>query len=94
MSRTLAIALAVIIAVLALTSAAAAADVAMFVQDGVSDQCRRIIGCADAGPKPEHSGDRGGWAQLLTLGALVAAVSSIMTKVFRAARASQPQPTD
>ncbi len=86
--------LTAVIAVVAFTAGATAADIAIVVQDDVSDQCATIIGCADAGPKPEHSGDRGGWAQLLTLGVLVAAMSFIMTKVIRAAKASQPQPSE
>ncbi len=27
--------------------------------DDIPDQCRTIIGCPDAGPKPEKPGDRG-----------------------------------
>ncbi len=95
MTRRFTLALAVVLTVLAITAAgAAAADLAMMAQDDISDQCRSIIGCADAGPKPQHPGDRGGWAQLLTLAMLVAAMSFIMTKVIRATKASQPQPTD
>ena len=59
-------------------------------QDDLPDQCRTIIGCPDAGPEPENPGDRGGWAQLMTLGVLALAVAFVMTKVIRAARAAQP----
>lgn len=46
----------------------------------------RIIGSPDAGPDPQTPGDRGGWAQLMTLGVLTVAVGFIMWRVFRAAR--------
>jgi hypothetical protein len=72
---------------LVLTLALAASPVA--AQDELPDQCRTIIGCADAGPKPENPGDRGGYAQLLTLVVLAGGVGFIMTKVIRAARDSQ-----
>ena len=58
--------------------------------DELPDGARTIIGSPDPGPKPEHPGDRGGWAQLLTLGVLVAAVSFIMWRIVRAARAASP----
>ena len=44
--------------------------------------CRTIIGCDDAGPKPQSPGDRGGWAQLLTLLMLAVAVTFITVKIF------------
>ncbi len=44
--------------------------------------CRTIIGCDNAGPKPQSSGDRGGWAQLLTLLMLAVAVTFIAVKIF------------
>ena len=59
-------------------------------QDEIPDQCRTIIGCADAGPAPENPGDRGGYAQLLTLGVLVVGVGFIMTKVVRGTRRAAP----
>lgn len=46
----------------------------------------RIIGSPQPGPDPESSGDRGGWAQLLTLGALAVGISFIMWRIVRAAR--------
>lgn len=46
----------------------------------------RIIGSPDPGPDPQHSGDRGGWRQLVLLGALAAAVTAIMGRVLLAAR--------
>jgi hypothetical protein len=77
----------VVALMLVLTLALAASPVA--AQDEIPDQCRTIIGCADAGPKPENPGDRGGYAQLLTLVVLAGGVGFIMTKVIRAARDSQ-----
>lgn len=59
--------------------------------DDIADQCRRIVGCADAGPKPEHPGDRGGYAQLMLLAALVGAVSFIAWRIVRSARATAAQ---
>ncbi len=50
------------------------------------DQCRTIIGCPDAGPEPEHSGDRGGWAQLLTLAVMAVAVGVVLVRIVRVAR--------
>jgi hypothetical protein len=58
--------------------------------DELPDGARTIIGSPDPGPKPEHPGDRGGYAQFLTLGVLVAAVSFIMWRIVRAARAAAP----
>ena len=56
-------------------------------QDDVPDACRTIIGCPDAGPEPENPGDRGGYAQLLTLVVLAGGVGFILTKVGLAVRA-------
>ena len=50
------------------------------------DACRTIIGCDDAGPKPTNPGDRGGWAQFMTLGAVALGLAFIATKIIRAAR--------
>jgi|GEM_PF-1444005 hypothetical protein len=69
--------------VVALTLAWSAPAVA---QDEVPDACRTIIGCPDAGPKPEHPGDRGGYAQFLTLGMLIVGVGFIGIKITRAVR--------
>lgn len=61
-------------------------------QDGgdqeVPPDAGRIIGSPDPGPDPEHPGDRGGWAQLMTLGALAAGVGFIMWRIIRATRKS------
>ena len=54
--------------------------------DEIPDACRTIIGCADAGPEPENPGDRGGYAQLLTLAVLAGGVGFIVVKVGRAVR--------
>ena len=51
-----------------------------------SEACRTIIGCVDAGPKPQSSGDRGGWAQLITLLAVAIGIGFIATKIIRATR--------
>jgi hypothetical protein len=56
-------------------------------QDDIPDACRTIVGCPDAGPKPENPGDRGGYAQLLTLLVLAGGVGFIATKVGLAVRA-------
>ncbi len=50
------------------------------------EACRTIIGCDDAGPKPQNPGDRGGWAQLMTLGVVALGLAFIATKVVRATR--------
>ena len=55
--------------------------------DELPDGARTIIGSPDPGPEPEDAGDRGGWAQLLLLGALVTAVGVIGWRVGRAVRA-------
>ena len=47
------------------------------------DDAGRIIGSPDAGPKPQHSGDRGGWAQFATLGFLVVGVTFIAWRIRR-----------
>lgn len=51
-----------------------------------SAACRTIIGCDDAGPKPQNPGDRGGWAQLMTLGVMALGLAFIVTKIVRSAR--------
>ena len=51
-----------------------------------SEACLTIIGCVDAGPEPQSPGDRGGWAQLMTLAAVVIGVAFIATKIIRATR--------
>jgi hypothetical protein len=70
-----------------------ASQITVSTQHEDPGRCRTIIGCAEAGPKPENPGDRGGYAQLLTLAFLAGGVGFIMTKVIRAARASQPDST-
>lgn len=40
-----------------------------------------IIGTPEAGPKPQNSGDRGGWAQLVTLAMIVGAVLFIVWRI-------------
>ena len=49
----------------------------------------RIIGSPDPGPGPQHSGDRGGSLQFVTLGAVAVAVAFIMWRIARAARAAR-----
>ncbi|MEM9465668.1 MAG: hypothetical protein AAGA90_09865 [Actinomycetota bacterium] len=53
------------------------------------DDAGRIIGSPTAGPKPEHGGDRGGWAQFATLGFLVVGVSFIAWRIRRSMVAAQ-----
>ena len=50
------------------------------------DACRTIIGCDDAGPKPQNPGDRGGWAQLTTAGVIALGLAFIATRVVRSTR--------
>ena len=52
----------------------------------------RIIGSPDPGPDPQHSGDRGGSLQFVTLGAVAAAVAFIMWRIWSAARRASPRP--
>ncbi len=47
------------------------------------DDAGRIIGSPGAGPKPENPGDRGGYAQLLTLAVMVGGVGFIGWRVTR-----------
>ena len=55
----------------------------------------RIIGSPDPGPDPQHSGDRGGSLQFVTLGAVAVAVAFIMWRIARSARrASHQLPAD
>lgn len=49
----------------------------------------RIIGSPDPGPDPQHSGDRGGSLQFVTLIAVAVAVAFIMWRIARAARAAR-----
>lgn len=46
----------------------------------------RIIGSPDPGPDPQHSGDRGGSLQFVTLGAVAIAVAFIMWRIARSGR--------
>lgn len=72
--KTSAVLLVVVFAILLLAGPVAA-------QDDIPDACRTIVGCADAGPKPEHPGDRGGYAQFLTLAVLTGGVGFILVKI-------------
>ena len=59
----------------------------------IPDDAFSIVGTPDPGPKPEHSGDRGGWAQFLTLGLIVAGVGLVGWRIargMRSARAAEP----
>ncbi|MEQ8840012.1 MAG: hypothetical protein RIB98_03450 [Acidimicrobiales bacterium] len=73
-------------AMLCLIVALSFADPAAGQDDDIPDACRTIIGCADAGPAPENPGDRGGYAQLLTLVVLASGVGFILVKVGLAVR--------
>lgn len=55
------------------------------------EACRTIIGCDDAGPKPQNPGDRGGWAQFMTLGAVVVGLAFIAANIVRTARRTKPR---
>lgn len=52
----------------------------------LSADCRSIIGCTDAGPEPRSPGDRGGWAQFMTLAAVAAGLAFIAARIVRGAR--------
>ena len=52
----------------------------------VPEGADRIIGSPEAGPEPQHSGDRGGSLQFATMGAAAAAVAFIMWRITRSAR--------
>ena len=56
------------------------------VETGVPPDAGRIIGSPEAGPEPQQPGDRGGWAQLLTLGAISGGVGFIMWRIVHALR--------
>ena len=78
--RIVAVAALTIVVLVALAGAAGAQT------DDISDQCRTIVGCADAGPKPEAPGDRGGYAQLLTFVMLFGGIGFIAWRIIRQAR--------
>lgn len=59
------------------------AAVAQEIDPEYLDDAGRIIGSPDAGPKPQHSGDRGGWAQFATLGFLVVGVTFVAWRIRR-----------
>ncbi len=44
-----------------------------------------IIGSPEAGPDPEHAGDRGGWMQLALLGAIAVGAAVVLVRVARLA---------
>lgn len=50
------------------------------------DDAGRIIGSPAAGPKPENPGDRGGYAQLLTLAVMAGGVAFIGWRIARQVR--------
>jgi len=50
------------------------------------DDAGRIIGSPAAGPKPENPGDRGGYAQLITLAVMVGGVAFIGWRITRQVR--------
>lgn len=54
----------------------------------LSASCRSIIGCDEAGPSPQSPGDRGGWAQFLTLGAVGLGIAVIAIRIVRSSRKS------
>ncbi|MCY4068437.1 MAG: hypothetical protein OXE79_04925 [Acidimicrobiaceae bacterium] len=52
----------------------------------VPEGADRIIGSPDPGPKPQQAGDRGGSLQLVTMGAVAAAVGLVMWRIAWAYR--------
>ncbi len=67
----------------------AAAHGTVIIAGSAPDDAGNSIGSPNAGPKPQNSGDRGGWAQLLILGVLATGVSFIMWRIFHDARGGQ-----
>jgi len=53
------------------------------------DEAGRIVGSPSAGPSPEHPGDRGGYAQFLTLAVMVAGLGFIAWRINRQVRRHQ-----
>ncbi|MBT5582318.1 MAG: hypothetical protein HOH36_08135 [Acidimicrobiaceae bacterium] len=47
------------------------------------DDAGRIIGSPAAGPDPEYPGDRGGYAQFLTLAVMIGGLSFIAWRITR-----------
>ncbi len=64
----------------------------------VPEGADRIIGSPDPGPKPQQAGDRGGSLQLVTMGAVAAAVGLVMWRITwayrRAMRRAPTSPHD
>jgi hypothetical protein len=54
------------------------------------EELGNIVGSPDPGPEPEDAGDRGGWAQLGLLGALVLVVALVLRHLFRSANRNEP----
>ncbi len=50
------------------------------------DDAGRIIGSPAAGPDPEHPGDRGGYAQFMTLAVMAGGIGFIAWRITRHAR--------
>ncbi len=67
----------------------AAAQGSVIIAGSTPDDAGNSIGSPNAGPKPQNSGDRGGWAQLLVLGVLATGVSFIMWRIFHDSRGGQ-----
>lgn len=61
----------------------AAIELAQTTDPDYVDEAGRIIGSPSAGPDPEHSGDRGGYAQLLTAAMIFAALTFIAWNIRR-----------
>lgn len=54
---------------------------AQTVDPDLLDDAGRIIGSPDAGPDPQHSGDRGGWAQFAILAVMMAGIVFIAWRI-------------
>lgn len=96
--RTLAISAAVLAVVVVLGVVAVAGteygsrddrDVELEEQGGAKPH---IIPRPDEGQAPEDPGDRGGWAQLLVLGLVVAGLGLIVVLIWRSGRAGRRPP--
>ena len=77
------------LALMALAEPAFAAIAAESTDPDYLDDAGRIIGSPAAGPAPENPGDRGGYAQFLTLAVMVSGLGFIAWRISRQARATR-----
>jgi len=75
-----------LVAALAIIMIEPVAALGVQVEPDLLDDAGRIIGSPAAGPKPDNPGDRGGYAQLLTLAVMVGGVLFIGWRIVRQVR--------